>query len=128
MDLIPPDKLAEAVDAYKGLCDFRLAEQKIVDGYKNQETFLKHQLMQSIEAAKMSACGGSTHTAAIVHKIEPSLDDPEALEEHIKATGEFDLLQRRVSSQAIRLRWDQGLEVPGVGRIETTALSVTKNR
>jgi hypothetical protein len=41
-----------------------------------------------------------------------------ALEGYIREHGALDLLQRRLTESAVKLRWDDGIQIPGVG-IET---------
>ena len=36
---------------------------------------------------------------------------------HIKKTGHFELLHKRLSTAALAERWDQGHKVPGVERV-----------
>ena len=61
-----------------------------------------------------------------VQKTVPSLKDWDALCKHVKKTGDFDLLQHRLSSAAVEARWDAKKKVPGVEPFQTVVLSVTK--
>ena len=61
---------------------------------------------------------GVTYTLTLDKDDTPMPQDWEALQNHITLTGEFDLLHKRVSVTAIRKRWEEGQEVPGVGHVE----------
>ena len=50
------------------------------------------------------------------------------LYKYITATGEFDLLQKRLSSTAVAERFKAGVDLPGVGRVELPVLRITKAR
>jgi hypothetical protein len=44
---------------------------------------------------------------------------------YIRETGEFDLLHRRIANLAVKARWEDGKEIPGVGKQEIFKLSVS---
>jgi hypothetical protein len=46
--------------------------------------------------------------------------------EYIKATGSVDLLQKRVTESAVKLRWDAGVSLPGVEKTTKDVITVTK--
>ena len=57
--------------------------------------------------------------------IEPVATEWTLIWDHIKETGEFDLLHRRLTSLAVKARWEEGIELPGVGKQEVYKLSVS---
>jgi hypothetical protein len=56
----------------------------------------------------------------------PKPDDWEAIEEYVVLNDSFDIFQRRLSPVAIRARWEQGQEIPGISKVDVTELSITK--
>ena len=50
------------------------------------------------------------------------VEDKEALMAHIRATGELELLQFRLSEPAVKEREENGESVPGVGKMEVYSL------
>ena len=56
------------------------------------------------------------------------LYDADELFAYVKKTNSFDLLHRRVSMEAARERWNQGVTIPGVRPGTVPTLSVTKAR
>jgi hypothetical protein len=49
-----------------------------------------------------------------------------ALQQHIRLTGEFDLLQKRVTITAVRERWEAGKTVPGVMQAQEPEVTISK--
>lgn len=57
---------------------------------------------------------------------KPVVEDWDKFYKHIKKSGAFDLMQRRVSKTAVQERWDNKEQVPGVGRLNVKKVSCTK--
>ena len=54
-------------------------------------------------------------SAAITTVQKPYISDYSLLEQHIRDTGSLDLLHKRLTESAVKARWDDGVQVPGVG-------------
>lgn len=104
----------------------RLAADKVVELKKEVETSLKMQLIVMLHALEINSVGDPQRIYALVTKPEPQVEDWSRLYGHIKQTGEFELLFRRINPGAIKERWDAKEEVPGVGKFPVETLSVTK--
>ena len=126
--MLEVSELSEAIDAFNSMRAFRLSEQKRIDELKSQEAAMRQGIRETLEANKLRGASGATHTFSLYDKEEPNVEDWETLEAHVKATGQFDLLQRRISSEAVRQRWDRGEEVPGVGKFTNTKVSLVRNK
>ena len=50
----------------------------------------------------------------------------DALYAHVKATGEFDLLYKRLNASAVNQRWEDGKVVPGTQPFPVEELSIRK--
>jgi hypothetical protein len=97
----------------------RLALKKDYDELEDQEKRLKEQII--IELRK----GVAFPTPVIlIEKQKPTVEDWHLLYEHIQATGNFELLQRRVTESAVQERWANGDKVPGVGRFPVFDIKV----
>jgi hypothetical protein len=57
-------------------------------------------------------------------KVKPYISDYTALEGYIREHGALDLLQKRLTESAVKLRWDDGVAIPGVGVIEEEKLVI----
>lgn len=49
-----------------------------------------------------------------------------AVQKYILATGEFDLLQKRVTVTAVRERWEVGKDVPGIKQNQEPEVTITR--
>ena len=68
---------------------------------------------------QLSKHGGTIQLSQSVWRLSDRMDEPHVsdwpkLWEHIRATGDFSLLEKRPSSTAIKLMWSAGESVPGV--------------
>lgn len=62
--------------------------------------------------------------ADIVEKDKPYISDFAALEGYIREHGALDLLQRRLTESAVKLRWEDGVQIPGVGVMTEQKLTI----
>lgn len=69
---------------------------------------------------------GAMVKAKIDMKAFADVFDWDTLWKHIQRTGEFDLLQKRVTVTAVRQRWEVGAEVPGVKQSQEPEISIVK--
>lgn len=112
--------------AYQKKRDERLALSKVVEKMAEEEAELKTQTMNALHAANINSVGNAKNVFAIVTKMEPQVENWERLYAHIKETGNFELLFRRINPTAIKERWENSAIVPGVGAFPVEKLSITK--
>jgi hypothetical protein len=117
-------QLAELADEYFLLRQERLEEQKYVDKLEEKEKKLKQYLMDAFLETKSTAIGGRLVEISVVEKVEPTVENYDALYKHVQATGEFDLLYRRVNAAAVKERWQLHEKVPGVVGFPVQSLSM----
>lgn len=118
--------LAQVADLWHSTRQRRLAAQKQVDTIQEEEQKLKQALINGLRDAGVRAIGGGLGTATLRTKPEPTVTDWDAVYDHIRSTGEFELVYRRINAAAIKERWEAGVEVPGVQSIEVTDISWSK--
>jgi hypothetical protein len=106
----------------------RLAAQKQVDLLEVNEKALKKQVMERLEKAKNKAVSNGDRLFQLVTKDEPVADDWPKIYAHIKETGEFELIERRLSKAAVKERAELGEKVPGVAWFPVTNLSDTASK
>jgi hypothetical protein len=53
-------------------------------------------------------------------------EDWESTWKYIAKKKAWDLLQKRLSGPAVKARWENGEQIPGVGHIRVHTISVTK--
>lgn len=121
-----PEEVGQLVDKFKQVEASRLAADKIATELKAEEVALKLMLVQALKELKISAIGG--HLFKVEHSVynEPTVKDWTAFYDHIHDTHDFSLLERRPSKAAVKERWSDGKEVPGVEAFPVDKLSFTK--
>ena len=83
-------------------------------------------LEQNDDGQRFVRCAAGTVTA--VWKSQSVVENLAQFQAHIIATGELDLLQNRVSEEAVRQRWDVGNSVPGIARRDFMRLSLSTTK
>ena len=104
----------------------RLAKQKEVDELEKNEKKLKQQVIDALKKTKNKAVSDGVRLFQYEEKDAPVVTDWTAFYEHVKSTGEFELLYRRMNEASVKERWENKVEVPGVGKIPVPTLSDTK--
>lgn len=82
-------------------------------------------LLEACLSAKLDQVRVKAGLATVVRQLVPQVDDWAALYAHVKKTGAFELLQRRVSTEAWRERLDAGAPVPGTTGFQRVAIKFT---
>lgn len=96
------------VEQYRSTRLARLELKKQYDALEAEEKKLKQKIIDELRA-------GTPHRGVVLtEKLKPTVADWNALYKHIQATGEFELLQRRVTESAALERWSEGVAIPGV--------------
>jgi hypothetical protein len=118
--------LSEKVDAYNEARITRLAAKKVMEALEVKEQELKTELIADLKASGSTASGGKTAVAKLVIKQEPSAGNWDALYAHIRNTGEFELLYRRINPASIKERKDVGVDVPGIEWFPSETISLSQ--
>lgn len=119
--------LGQVADQLYQLRQDRLALQKQVDSLQKKETELKNYIIETLPKSQASGVAGQCARVAISRKEVPQVKDREAFRAYIESTGRYDLATAlRPSESAVRDMWDEGEEVPGLGRFIVLSVSCTK--
>ena len=118
--------LAEKADKLYTIREARLALQKQVDELKKVETELETELIERISADDAMGVVGKLRRATVVRSDEPVIEDYTAFMTYVATRKQFDLVQRRLSSEAVKLRWAAGKAIPGIGVFHRKKISLTK--
>jgi hypothetical protein len=103
----------------------RLKLQKAVDLLDAQEKALREHIINTLPASD-SGAAGLLARVSIVKKTIPQVEDWTKLWAYVKRTGDFDLLQKRLSPPAVEERWEAKKKVPGVVPFEVKTVSLNK--
>jgi len=122
----PPKSLAQCADMLYETRQNRLAMQKEVDEMEKREGILREHLIENLPVSDATGISGKLAHAKIEKKDVPVVNDWPKLYKHILATKSFDLLQKRLSKEAVDARWEKKKPVPGVGIFHAKIVSLTK--
>ena len=64
---------------------------------------------------------------SLTTKIKPIANDWEAVWDWAVANEGSDLFQRRLSDKAVKLRWEDGVNIPGIDEYPVDSISYKKN-
>jgi hypothetical protein len=120
-----PEQLGRLVDDYYRKRENRLALQREVDKLDKDEKELKKLIIEQLRLEKISSIGGLQKRATLQIKNKPSVTSWPNLYSHIQKTGEFDLLQRRLTETAVAVRWEDKIVIPGVEAFPVEDLSLS---
>jgi len=120
------NELGAAIDALYAIREHRLGLQRKVDELKAEEVKARERLFEMLTAIGLTKASGAVATAGIKVSKIPLVEDWDILQQHIQQTGEFDLLQKRISVTAWRARFEEDIAVPGVSMVEDVDISLTK--
>lgn len=118
--------MRDLVDRYQETRTRRLAMEKEAEKVHDLEKEMAVKILAALKDAEAPVIGGSTHQCTRKVSNEPFAEDWDDLHNHIIETGEWDLMQKRLGVAAVKLRWDEGEEVPGVGSFPVEKLGLTK--
>lgn len=121
-----PAELNAAIKKYVETREARLALDKKSAVLKTEEDMLKGLVMREVQGRNTSLYEFKGFVAELKMRAEAEVLDWTALTKHIKDTGEFDLLQKRVTVTAVRERWEVGKEVPGIKQSQVPEIAIKR--
>lgn len=120
------DRIGELADQLYTLREQRLALERQVAALKAQEQHQSEQLLAQLEVEGLARASGEAGTVSVVHTTVYSVENWDAVLGWIRKRKAWDLLHRRVSSQAVAARAAEGVTVEGLSAVHLKKLSVTK--
>lgn len=133
-----PKSLGACVDLYHDKREARLLEDKKVKAMKAEETFIQEHIINNVPKGDAGAVG-KRFKAVVKTEDVYQVEDWQAFYNHLKKTGEFDLLNRALNQAAVKERVDSQTRLsgkkgenwkpklpPGVKTFTAVKLSVTK--
>lgn len=114
------------IDALYALREQRLGIERKAKELKEEEVQARNAIFDKLAELGLTKASGGVATAGIKVSIVPLVEDWDKLWEHIIDQGATDLLQKRISVTAWRARYDDGMDVPGVSKVEDVDISLTK--
>lgn len=111
-----------AITAWRDKRDERLELDRQAAVKKKEEDQLYGFLVEVFKQQKLEGMLIEGRVTGLGSKKVSIVEDKEALMAHIRATGELELLQFRLSEPAVKEREENGESVPGVGKMEVYSL------
>ena len=105
----------------------RLEHDRASRKLKTQEDNLRASLIKAMHDRGLNTLETEAVYIGLTQNIRPVIMNWEELEQYIRANNAVDLLQKRLTESAVKLRWDDEIQVPGVG-IQTVDKVTTKFR
>ena len=121
-----PKALGACADRLFTVRQQRLEIQKQVGLLQSEESAIKEHIINTLPKSEASGVAGKLARVTIVSKQVPQVKDWDAFYKHVKKSGDFDLLQRRLTDSAIEERWEAGKEIPGVEHFNAVSVSINK--
>lgn len=121
-----PKTMGACADRLFEVKNLRLAQQKLADALKEEETFLSEHIIATLPKSEASGVAGKVARVTVVEKIVPQVENWDLVYQHIKKTGSFELLQRRLSNEAVQERWEANKKIPGVKSFHNKVVSINK--
>lgn len=116
--------LGNAIDAIGKMKLQLLPLEAKVSAMKKKIDEAENKLLARVQKSKLDGASGKIARAVVDKDEIPRIDDYEALSKWIKKKDAFDLLQKRISKEAWKLRVDEGIKVPGVSVFNKVSLKV----
>lgn len=104
----------------------RLALSKQVEALEKDETALREHIIQTLPKSKASGVSGKVARVTVLTDDVPQVEDWDAFYKYVKKNDAFELLQRRLSKEAVAERIDDGETLPGVKLMKIPKVSLNK--
>ena len=121
-----PGTLGECIDKLYKLRAQRLEQEREIKERKRTETAYKDYIVAQLRAASLEGGRGEGANASITTDDVPTAKNWDDIWAYIDENDAHDMVQRRLSSAAVKARWDAGEEIPGIEHFTVTDLSLTK--
>jgi hypothetical protein len=125
-----PVKTAKAMgnlaDTWFDLRAQRLELDKQVKDLQAQESAAKEALLKSLGNEGVTSVGGKTVKVERVPKKKPIAGDWDKIRQYIVENDAWDLLQKRLGVTAVKERWDDDVDIPGIESYDYDDISYSK--
>ncbi len=121
-----PTELGDAVDLLWTMDAQRKEYQRKADIVEKAENELKEILIKYVQKQRLAGAVGKLGKVRVEKIAVPTIKDFDALWTYIFKTKDKTLLQRRLSADAVKERWEENKAVPGVEPFEVTKIFITK--
>lgn len=121
-----PKTLAGCADLLYTTRQKRLEIQKEAEALEEQEKQLKNYLIETLPKSEALGVTGKVANVTIVNKREPQVEDWAVFYKYVKSKNAFHLMGKALNRVAIKEQIEAGKNVPGVGMMTVTIVSLKK--
>ena len=125
MDLAELGALADRLEATR---QDRLAADRIAATLKSDENKIKAEIIAEMEENNLSSVGGKVTVINRITKQRAIASDWPEIYKFIHDNDAFDLLHKRLTDAAVKVRLDDGVIVPGVTMFDYSHITYAKAR
>lgn len=121
------EKIEELALEISQIEEERLEHDRASRKLKTVEDNLRASLIKAMHDDNLTTLETDVIYIGVTQSVRPTIMSWEELEKFIREHNAVDLLQKRLTESAVKLRWDDGIQVPGVG-IQTVDKVTVKQR
>lgn len=126
----PPKTLGACIDLLYAWEGERAEVTRRAEQLKAREQLLETHILDTFSKADLNGAAGRVAKINVIRTEVPQVEGDGVgwpkLYAYIVRKKAFDLLQKRLSTSAVRERWAARIVVPGVSKFTVVTLSVTK--
>lgn len=122
-DKLSATVLGQAADEWWAVKQARLEADKVSANLKARENLLQAAIIEQCRLQEISGVGGKTIRVGLEKDDQPTVKDWPKFYEYILQTKDFSLLEKRPGKAAVKERWEDGVQVPGVEAFPVYKLS-----
>lgn len=115
-------ELRKLIDDWQTLDDERLAANRAAKEATTLAEQSKVRLLAELGQNNLTGAGGSHCLVEVVNKVVPTVGDWALLYQFVVDNDAWDLLQKRIGFKAAQIRWDDGVDIPGITQTEIANL------
>lgn len=121
-----PKTLGACADELYRVRQERAQLERQAAALQQREGQLRNHLIEKLPKSDAAGIAGHVARATVYSDPVPVLEDEKKFYAHLRKTGDFSLLQKRLATAAIEERWAAKQVVPGIGRFNAVKVSVEK--
>jgi hypothetical protein len=99
---------------------------KIAKEFSKAQFDFENYIIETFKKTELEGAQGKTHQLKISRSEHPVPKNWPKIYDYIVKNKAFDLLQKRLSSTAVKARWKDKKVVPGIEKFDKLGLSLTK--
>lgn len=122
----PPKTMGACIDLLYKWEQERAVIARQVKEMQAKERALTNHIFDTFSKDDLNGAAGKVAKISIIRKDVPTPKDWPKIYTYIAKNKAWELLQKRLSSTAVKERWNAGKSIPGIDKFQVLSLSTTK--